>query len=86
MAVSLTPHPPYVCLMVSSSPSGFVPTNPDVDEFGSIYKINIYSIGLNVNDIVLFDKTKATFVSLNNDTYILVDESNIKFTDTGVAP
>lgn len=87
MPFDVTPNPPNIALVLSSSPSGILPQNEQESVFGSVYKINAYSIyNIRVGNIVMFNRTKATLVTLDTTTYFILDEADVDFTDNGTPP
>lgn len=85
MAFPITLNPPNVCLISATSPSGFIPDSQE-DIFGSVYKINSDTQNFSTGDVVLFSRTKAILVNQLSQTYFIVSEKEIKFTDDYVAP
>lgn len=78
MSLDITLYPPNVCLSLSASYYDI--GGGDDLIFGSVYKINVYSIGsVQVGDNVSFNRTDARLVTQGNGQYYIIDEEKLFF-------
>lgn len=81
MALDCQLNPPFIILIATDS------INTDIIEistkdlqFGRVTQVNYANMHVDVNDTVLFNKSTATQMNQSGQTYFIVDESEVLFT------